>query len=482
MYFIQKMKGIVSMNKKALLINPPTGKYIRDDRCQAPVKGLSSSLRMPLDLAYSAAILEKEGYTCIIKDYPVYDHTDWNTFQKDVREFKPTLLIISTTTPTLPSDLKACSIIKKIDPHIVTIAKGAHFLVDDEKIMNQFPDLDIAIRGETELTIQEIGQKKPLESILGITYRRGNEIIKNEKRPFLEDMDSIPYPARHLLDNSLYRRPDTHEPMTSIATNKGCPSKCIFCLVPAVSGYKIHSRSPQAIADEMAHCKEKYGIQDFYFRADTFTWFKKWTIEVCQAIIDKNINVRWVSNSRVDTIDEERVYWMKKAGCWLIGFGVESGDVNLLKLMKKNATIEQAEKAVEVCHRMKMKTYLYFAFGLPWDNDESINRTIEFARKLKGDFCEFQIMYPFPGTELYKVASEYNLFIKDDLHKGDYKQGIIKTFTLTPEQLQNYLYKATRSYYLEPKRVFRLLKGISSPKMFVNYCKKGLAILRHQEL
>lgn len=470
------------MHKKALFINPPTGKYIRDDRCQAPVKGLSSSLRMPLDLAYMAAILEKDGYQCLIQDYPAYSHTDWDTLRKDLRNFSPNLLVISTTTPTLLNDLKSCEIAKEINSEILTVAKGAHFLVDDEHILRQFPALDIAIRGEAEITIQEIGHFKPLESILGITYRKDKTIFRNEKRPFLENMDALPYPARHLLNNDLYKRPDTNDPMTSIATNKGCPSKCIFCLVPAVSGYKIHSRSPQSIAEEMAYCKEKLGIEDFYFRADTFTWFKKWTIEVCQAIIEKNINVRWVANSRVDTIDEERLYWMKKAGCWLVGFGIESGDINLLKLMKKNATLEQAQKAVEISHKMKMKTYLYFAFGLPWENDDSINRTIEFARKLKGDFCEFQIMYPFPGTELYKIATEYNLFTKDDLHKGDYKQGIIRTFTLTPEQLQDYLYRATRRYYLEPKRIMRLLKGISSPKVFLNYCRKGLAILRHQEI
>ncbi len=469
------------MNKKALLINPPTGRYIRDDRCQAPVKGLSSSLRMPLDLAYLAAILEQEDFECKIQDYPAYSNANWEDFKNDLISFKPSILIISITTPTLISDLRATTEAKKINPEILTIAKGAHFITEDENVMKQVQDLDIAIRGESELAVQELAQGRGLHEILGITYRKNGAIHRTGNRPFLDDMDRLPFPARHLLDNSLYRRPDTDEPMTSIATNKGCPAKCIFCLVPAVSGYKIHSRSPQSIADEMQHCYEKYGINNFYFRADTFTWFKPWTIEVCKAIIAKGTKFNWVCNSRVDRLDEEMLGWMKKAGCWLLGFGIESGDAQLLKLMKKGATLEQAEKAVNLCHKMRVKAYLFFTFGLPWEDEETVNRTLAFSRKLKGDFCEFQIMYPFPATELYTIAKEHNLFNPDDLFKGDYKQGIIRTFTLSMDQLQHFQYVATKKYYLEPKRIFRLLKGISSPRVFSNYIRKGIAIFRQQE-
>jgi len=265
--------------KKAILFNPPTGRYIREDRCQAPVKGLSSSLRMPLDLAYFAAILEREGYECLLKDYPAYDDTNFDTFRKDLETFRPSLLIMSVTTPTVLNDLKACEIAKAILPEVVTIAKGAHFITEDKIMMERFPYLDIAIRGEAEMAIQELGQQRSLDTILGITYRKEGEVLRTEARPFLEDMDALPFPARHLLDNDLYTRPDTDDSMTSISTNKGCPAKCIFCLVPTVSGYKIHSRSPESIAAEMVHCKQKYGITNFYFRADTFTWFREWTLE-----------------------------------------------------------------------------------------------------------------------------------------------------------------------------------------------------------
>ncbi|MBI2026980.1 MAG: radical SAM protein [Deltaproteobacteria bacterium] len=469
------------MKKKALLINPPTGKYIRDDRCQAPVKGLSSSLRMPLDLAYLAAILEQEGYECKLQDYPAYGKSDWNHFQNDLLSFQPHMLIISVTTPTLLLDLKSCEEAKKINPKILTIAKGAHFITEDRSVMERFHDLDVAIRGEAELTIKELGQNKPLDQILGLTYRAHDIIHRTADRPFLDDMDSLPYPARHLLDNSLYRRPDTDEPMTSIATNKGCPAKCIFCLVPAVSGHKIQSRSAQSIADEMQHCYEKYGISNFYFRADTFTWFKEWTLEVCRAISSKNLKLHWVCNSRVNRVDEEMLIEMKKAGCWLIGFGIESGDAELLKKMKKGATLDQAENAVNLCHKVGIKAYLFFTFGLPWEDEASVNRTIAFSRKLKGDFCEFQIMYPFPATELYDIAGQHGLFEKADLFKGDYKQGIIRTFTLSQERLQHYQYVATKKYYLQPQRILRLLRGISSPRVFSNYVRKGLAIFQQQE-
>lgn len=461
--------------KRAILINPPSGMYIRDDRCQVPVKGLSSGLRTPLDLAYMAAVLESEGFECVIRDYPA-ENMAWHDFRKEL-DNNFNILIISVTTPTLYVDLSACDIAKEVNPDILTVAKGAHFAAEDKEAMERFRNLDIVIRGEYELAIQELGRNKPLEGILGITYRSNGTIKRNPDRPFLENLDILPLPARHLLDNRLYVRPDTGEMMTSIQTNRGCPARCCYCLVRTVSGSKVIARSPENIASEMEICKEQFGIKNFYFRADTFTWDKEWMIKVCKCIIDKKLGVDWVCNSRVDTIDEERLKWLKEAGCWMIGFGIESGDQNILNKMKKGTTLQQAINAVELCQKYGIKTYLFWVLGLPWETEESIKNTMKFAKRIKGDFAEFHIAYPFPGTEFYYEGLENNLFSKDDLHSGNVKAGIVKTLYLSSERLQYYQGEITRQYYLSPRRIMRLLKGVRSPKVLLNYFKKGFAVL-----
>ncbi len=462
--------------KKAILIIPPSGRFIRDDRCQVPVKGLSSEMRTPLDLAYMAAMFEEEGYECVIRDYSA-ENSNWDDLRSDLENVNYNILVISVTTPTIYDDLKACDLAKEVSPEVLIVAKGAHFSVMDIEVMEQVRTLDVAIRGEYELTIKELAQGKLLEDIAGVTYRKDGKIKRNPERPFLENMDILPMPARHLLDNSLYTRPDTGEMMTAVQTNRGCPAKCVYCLVNIVSGRKINSRSPENIVAEMKECKEKFGIFNFYFRADTFTWDKDWMIKVCKAIIDENLDVTWVCNSRVDTIDEERLKWLKKAGCWMIGFGVESGDQGIMNKINKGTTLEQAADAIQLCKKFKIKTYLFWVLGFPWETDETIQNTMKFAKKIGGDFAEFHIAYPFPGTDYYYTGLENNLFSKDDLTSGNVKDGIVKSFSLSKEQLQYYQRKMTRDYYLSPTRIFQLLKDIRSLKVLMNYIKKGIYVL-----
>ena len=237
------------------------------------------------------------------------------------------------------------------------------------------------------------------------------------------------------------------------------------------------ARSPESIANEMDICKERFGIKNFYFRADTFTWDKDWMIRVCQCIVEKKLNVNWVCNSRVDTIDEGRLKWLKKAGCWMIGFGIESGDQDMLNKMRKGTTLQQAINAVDLCRKFDIKTYLFWVLGLPWETEESIKKTMRFAKRIKGDFAEFHIAYPFPGTDFYYTGLENNLFSKESLYKGNVKSGIVRTFTLTTERLQYYQKKITRDYYLSPWRIIRLLKGVRSPKMLLNYINKAFLVL-----
>jgi len=462
--------------EKILLINPPTGNYIRDDRCQAPVKYVAI-LRMPMDLAYMAATLKQIGIICKIKDYPAEKGTIMS-FRNDLQEFNPNALVVSTTTPTILKDLKIISLAKKILPNIITIAKGAHVTVKDKEVLEKCPELDIVIRNECELAIQdiagELNKKNPsLKKITGITFRNKNNIIRNPDRKPLENLDLLPFPARELIKNELYIRPDTKKPQTTIQTNRGCPGACTFCLVKVVSGNKILSRSPINIADEIEECIEKFNIRDFYFRADTFTWDKDWMISVCKEILKRKLKINWCSNSRVNTLDEERIKWMKKSGCWMLGLGIESGNQEILKKMKKGITLKQIEEAVRLCKKHKIKIFAFFVIGYPEDTKETIMDTIKFAKKLNCDFTEFNTCYPYPGTEIYKLGKD-KLFSDEKLYGKDQYGASIPSFSLSAEEITLLRDKAEKEFILRPEYIIKTLANISSLREFFSYLKFGI--------
>ena len=467
----------MSRIRKVLLIYPPTGFYMRDDRCQAPVEGMTAQpARSPLDLAYMAATLENVGVKCMIKDYPA-EHQNWSNLEKDLVGFNPDMLVISITTPTMEADMATCEIAKRFRKDIVVVSKGAHYLAKDEEVLNSYRDLDIIVRGESEFTVAEIATADDLANVSGISYRKNGRIMKTNDRPFLDDLDKLPFPARYLLNNNLYLTPDTKEPITLIYSGRGCPHQCIFCAVPSVSGHKIKLRSPESIAQELEECVKKYNIKNFFFRADTFTWDENWVIKICKLIIDKKLCIRWGTNSRVDTISKKRLEWMEKAGCWIIGFGIESGNQQSLDLMKKKAKLEDAYRSISLCKKHGIKTYTLFLIGLPWDNRKTIKETIKFAKNLDGDYIDINIAYPLPGTEMFEMAKKENLFDEKQMHGYDYSRPLIKTRYLSTEELVNIRRWALLSFYLRPRYIIKTISSIRSPMVLFNYIRAGLLLL-----
>ncbi len=475
MQFFRCLKRIMKKINKCLLINPPTGLYIREDRCQSSVDDLPTiEMRPPMDLTSMAASLEKEGVICKIIDCPM-EKVAWDGLRNEMKKFCPDLLIISTTTSTLEMDLKACGIAKEIDKNMLTVAKGAIFFQEDRQILDDFRNLDIAIRGETNGVMEEIAKGFSFSKIKGITYRKGSSIIKNAARPFLQNLDYLPFPARHLIKNEIYVRMDNGKPQATIETGRGCPGQCIYCLSHQVSGYRLRQRTPDNVVAEIKECINKYKIRDFHFRTDTFTADKKWVIALCRKIIDKNLKINWVCTSRVDSIDEERLYWMKKAGCWGISFGVESGNQQMLDRMKKGIKIEQIKSAFKLCRKYGMDSFAYFLIGLPWETEDTVNDSIKLAIEIDPSVADFFIAYPFPGTEFYDMAVKEGM-IKDKGFKGKGAYGLpsINTLYLKKERLLELRKKALKKFYLRPGYMLKVLLRIRSPRELFNYFSKGL--------
>lgn len=468
-----------SPKRRVLLIVPPTGLYIREDRCQTPIEDMKTiALRPPIDLMYSAASVEAAGCECKLVDYPA-ERRGWEEFRRDFSEFDPDIIMLSITTPSLHKDVEAARIAKELKPKVLTVAKGAHFHVLDRDSLEKYPQLDCVIRGEYEITSAELGKGLPLEEINGLTWRRDDgEIIKNADRGFIDDLDTIPFPARHLTNNKLYLRPDTLEPQTTIVTNRGCPHSCIYCLAPLVSGKKNRYRSTDNVVAEIEQCVNEFGIRNFLFRSDLFTQNKKWVIELCQKIIDRKLDIQWASNSRVDCINAEMLGWMKKAGCWIIAFGVESGNAEMLEKIKKKATVDQARDAVRLCREAGICSSIYLLMGLPWDTAETIDDNVRFAKEIQPDFVEVFYSYPFPGTELHNIALENGLIQPGEIPLEAYANPAMGGLHLTQEELGAFRRQSLRRIYLQPRYIWKTLRKAKSPREFFQYVKLGLVTLK----
>ena len=464
--------------ERCLLITPPSGLYRRDDRCQCKVEDQTVAVIFPpIEMGYLAAMLEKHGIVCALHDYPA-EQRSWEDYQADFKAFQPDLLIINTTTPTMDNDLAAAELGCQLNPKLYTIGRGEFFSAHETKALEQYPFLNATMRGEPELTLEEmvlrLGKDESLDGVQGLTYREGDTIKINPDRPLLVDLDLLPYPSRHLMNHTLYRSPENNEPITVIHTQRGCPARCIFCSVVITSGQKIRKRTPQNIMGEIQECVEKYNLRNFLFHADTFTWEREWVIELCQLLIDSKLNVHWGCNSRVDSVDPELLQWIKKAGCWVMAFGIESGDQSILNKMRKGANIEQAKVALKMVRDAGIKTHAFMVMGLPWETKETFRNTVQFLKDLDPDFFDFNIAYPLPGTELMTLAQKENLLINQGSTGGSYAQAVLKTYTLSPEELTQMRKKALWEMYLRPSYIVRTFRKAGSFKNACYYLKAAL--------
>jgi radical SAM superfamily enzyme YgiQ (UPF0313 family) len=425
-----------------------------------------------MDLAMSAACAERAGAECRIEDYPATGR-GWDAFLKDLEDFQPDVLVLNSTTATLQGDLETCRLAKERLPDIVTMGKGETLVVTAAHVLRDHAELDLVLPNEGEEAVEELASGAGFCAVKGVHFRGtllerfgeapaatlvepegkaqvaakkrrlapeervavlepeaplAERVFFTGKRDLQQNLDSLPFPARHLLRNEVYVSPETGNPLTVIHGNRGCPAKCVFCPAGVLTDFTVRQREPKRIVEELRECVEKYNIREFLFHGDTFTINKRWLLELCSLIREANLKIRWGCNSRVDTIDDERAQAMKSAGCWVVAFGIETGDDEMLKKMQKNATVQQAREAVACVKRNGLRVHTFFVIGLPWETDETLQRSFEFMQELDPDFFDFNVATPLPGTELHNIALRENLFEADyDPARTGYASGSTRT-------------------------------------------------------
>lgn len=481
--------------KKVLLTVPPTGLYIREDRCQTPIEHMTTvALRPPIELLYAAACFEAEGASCRLVDYPG-EQLELHHLLADIDKMEPDLVILSITTPGIEDDMAVAAAIKAHRPDCIVAAKGAHFNTLDVESLRRWQALDLVFRGELEAACREMAQGKALHEIAGISFRKAliepealaekaeaeiidDSIIRTPARAFIEDLDSLPFPARQLANNELYRRPDTGALQTTVVANRGCPFSCVYCLANQVAGRKHRIRSPKNLVDELQECVEKYGIRDFLFRSDLFTARKEWVLEVCAEIERRGLDIDWSCNSRVDTIDPDMLTAMKRAGCWIIAFGIESGSQEMLDKIGKKTDLSKAREALRMTRKAGILSSVYFMVGLPWDTPESLAANEKFAREIDPDIMEVFYVYPFPGTPLYEEAVRLGLLEAGSIPKAAYDGPAMAALEMSREELMEARNHALKNFYLQPRVILRTLARSRSFRELWNYLRYGLRQLK----
>lgn len=364
---------------------------------------------MPLNIAYLGAVLEENKHTVNIIDLNIQKKRVLDFKNEDLGSLDCDLVGITNTTASYIESLKLASIINAEYPNMIIVMGGCHVTFTAEQTLKECSSIDIIVRGEAEQTIVQIvdsiQNKTPLHEVPGITYRENNLIKTNPDAPIIKDLDSLPFPARHLLQTDLYSQ-------QAIVASRGCPQKCIFCSAGAMSKGKYRIRSPQNIISELQLLE---GLQEIIFYDNTFSGHPNKAMDICKALINAELNISWAAELRADSVSEELLALLSKAGCTAVQFGAESGNEKVLRDIKKHVTVEQVRKAVYLALSHGLEVACSFIIGNPSDTQETIQQTTEFMLELKKAGCHVYpgIVTPYPGTELYELRDKYGITIHD---------------------------------------------------------------------
>ena len=459
--------------KKVFLVYPPSPIMNREDRCQQPTKELLVIPPLPpSDLMYLASIAEQCGYEAKIKDYSL-----GGNFLEDLRIYNPDYIVANIATPSFKSDMEALAQAKLVLPNLKIIVKGAPFLTYNTNVIYENPFIDYVIMGDAELTLKDILNGVPDRDILGICYSENSQGVQNPPRPFNENLDDLPFPARHLVDNSIYKRPDNGKVQAVIKVSRGCPYHCFFCLATPVSGTKVRTRSAENIITEINECVEKYNIKNFLFWSDIFNFDREWTLDLCRKIINSGLKITWSANTRANTMDDEMANLMYKSGCRLVSIGVESGSQEILNNIGKKITLDDIRNTVKILKKNKIKIYNYFVIGLPWETEKTVEETIKFAIELDSNFISFYTATPLPGTRYFAYAMINNLVDGALDFSSAYYFPAVRSHELSKERIFELHKLAIKRFYLRPKFIIKTILGLRSFNEFKNYFIAGINLI-----
>lgn len=437
-----------------------------------------------LGILFLAAITRQKGFSTALSDASALSLTMSELLQR-VESERPDVLGLSATTFSIFHAAAFAALAKEKLPDLIVVIGGPHVSAAPLETMGRFAVFDVAVIGEGEVTIidllEAIDNKSPFIDIPGIILREGGDLKSTGRRQFLTDLDKLPYPAWDLLDGF----PEKYlpapfkvrkTPAASLVTSRGCPNSCIFC-DRSVFGTSCHAFSAEYVVGMIRHLAENFGIREFSFEDDTFITFKKRLVAICHGIIDLGLDISWTCLGRVNGVDKETLELMRRAGCWQISFGIESGCQEILTAIHKNVTLAQIEKALSLCSDAGIFSKGFFIVGHPGETRETLSRTFDFAMKLPLDDISVTMLTPFPGTEIYERAAEFGQF-DSDWSRMNLLNTVFIPNGLTRECLEQHQRNMLKQFYLRPRVIFGYIRRlVSNPAMLKGLYAGAIAFL-----
>jgi len=454
------------MRNSILLIRPP-----------AVMKGTSFiATQFPLNIASLAASLLRKGYDVRIRDFDV-ESFDRAAFEESLKVLSPFMVGISCYTPTVINGHRIATVVKQCLPNVLTVVGGPHVSALPVETLTEFKNFDIGVIGEGEEVMVELADKtlsrEPIEAIDGIIYRTGGTLRRTAGRAPIKDIDKLPFPARHLLNGSLYKG-QAHRGfsrsflnITELMTSRGCPNRCIFCASEVVMGKGVRFRSADLVKREIRECVKKHGFNHFTISDDTFTLNENRLYDICAEFARSKVT--WNCNARAWPISKKMLSAMARSGCAGITFGVESGSPRILKLIRKNVTLEQIENAFKWAKEsgIKLVEADIIIGSHPSETKADLNMTRRLLSRVSPDIAMISIIVPYPGTAIYNMMRAKKLLLKGarwDSFVLYGREPSWRTECFGPKELVSLQKKMMRNFYFRPLYVLRMLRKMTSLK------------------
>jgi len=433
----------------------------------------------PLSLVYIAAILEEQGHNIMLIDSNVLRLSKKETLKR-IKKFKPEIMAFMLTTYMFNQTLNWIKYLKK-NNDIPVICGGINLLYYPRETLTH-KEIDFGIIGSARKSLPKlvnaIKNKKEYTHIKGICYREGNKIKINPPTSFKDDLNDLPFPARHLLPNDKYYQfISKRKNFTIMVTAKGCPYSCTFCPEGRIPYFQ---RSVESTLKEVEECYKKYGIRVIDFFTDTFTLNRRWVINFCRGLKNHKLKIDWSCRSRIDTVDEKLLSEMADAGCKRIYYGIESYDKNILKKLNKEINPQRVREIIKITKKYGIDAFGFFMVGNPGETKQSLKNTINFAKSLNLDFIQVMRIVPKPGTSLNE---EFNRktgknYWKEFVLGNEIEKQIPNVWcNLSEKEINHYLKKFYRDIYLNPKHIIKVISKINSFKNLKMYLVSGIKML-----
>ena len=423
----------------------------------------------PLGLLYIGTVAKNAGHDVRLVDIDTEQIKD-TTFDSIFREFNPEVVGLTCTTPIFKNALEWASRCKKLKRKITVVMGGVHATSDSREVIKE-KSIDIVVVGEGESTARELfdvlsSKNKSLRKVKGILYKQNSKVVITEPRELIVNLDTIPFPDRSLLihPERFYPIDAINLPAVGMMTSRGCPGGCTFCCARNVFTRRFRFRSTENLIEEIEMLVNK-GVKEIHFLDDAFSIDKRRALDFCREVRKRKIKVsfQFINGLRADFVDREILLALRLMGVKTIGFGVETGNEDVLRRIKKGITLKTTRKAYRLSKKLGFETWAFLIFGLPGETEESARQTVEFTKELDPDFAKFLILKPYPGSEVYQELRANNLLLSTDYNQyGIYTSPVHNLPSFSSERMLYWQKRAFWEFYLRPAKIFSHLKRVRS--------------------